>query len=391
MKALCWHGTGDVRIDNVPDPKIIESRDAIVKVSATAICGSDLHLYGGLMPTMESGDVLGHEFMGEVMEVAPGAASKLKPGDRVVVPFTISCGSCFFCQKGLFSLCDTSNPNAEIARKAMGHSPAGLFGFSHMLGGFAGGQAEYVRVPFADVGPMKIPSGLRDEQVLFLSDIFPTGYMGAENCGMERGDTIAVWGCGPVGQFAIQSAWMLGAGRVIAIDRVPERLRMAETDGKAETINFEHEGVYDRLMDMTKGRGPDRCIDAVGTEAHAVGSFDAVLDKAKVAVYLGTDRPHVLREAIMCCRKGGTISIPGVYVGMVDKIPFGAAMNKGLTLKMGQTHMHKYMRPLLARIEQGDIDPSFVITHRLKLADAPVAYQTFRDKKDGCIKVVMTP
>lgn len=391
MKALCWHGTGDVRIDNVPDPKIIESRDAIVKVSATAICGSDLHLYGGLMPTMESGDVLGHEFMGEVMEVAPGAASKLKPGDRVVVPFTISCGSCFFCQKGLFSLCDTSNPNAEIARKAMGHSPAGLFGFSHMLGGFAGGQAEYVRVPFADVGPMKIPSGLRDEQVLFLSDIFPTGYMGAENCGMERGDTIAVWGCGPVGQFAIQSAWMLGAGRVIAIDRVPERLRMAETDGKAETINFEHEGVYDRLMDMTKGRGPDRCIDAVGTEAHAGGSFDAVLDKAKVAVYLGTDRPHVLREAIMCCRKGGTISIPGVYVGMVDKIPFGAAMNKGLTLKMGQTHMHKYMRPLLARIEQGDIDPSFVITHRLKLADAPVAYQTFRDKKDGCIKVVMTP
>ena len=391
MKALCWHGTGDVRIDTVPDPKILESRDAIVKITATAICGSDLHLYGGLMPTMQSGDVLGHEFMGEVMEVGPAAASKLKPGDRVVVPFTISCGSCFFCQKGLFSLCDTSNPNAEMARKAMGHSPAGLFGFSHMLGGFAGGQAEYVRVPFADVGPMKIPSGLRDEQVLFLSDIFPTGYMGAENCGMERGDTVAVWGCGPVGQFAIQSAWMLGAGRVIAIDRVPARLRMAETDGKAETVNFENEGVYDRLMEMTKGRGPDRCIDAVGTEAHAGGSFDAVLDKAKVAVYLGTDRPHVLREAIMCCRKGGTISIPGVYVGVVDKIPFGAAMNKGLTLKMGQTHMHKYMRPLLERIEKGDIDPSFVITHRLKLTDAPAAYQTFRDKKDGCIKVVMTP
>jgi threonine dehydrogenase-like Zn-dependent dehydrogenase len=391
MKALCWHGTGDIRIDTVPDPKVIESRDAIVKITATAICGSDLHLYGGLMPTMQSGDVLGHEFMGEVMEVGSAAASKLKQGDRVVVPFTISCGSCFFCQKGLFSLCDTSNPNAEMARKAMGHSPAGLFGFSHMLGGFAGGQAEYVRVPFADVGPIKIPSGLRDEQVLFLSDIFPTGYMGAENCGMERGDTIAVWGCGPVGQFAIQSAWMLGAGRVIAIDRVPERLRMAEKDGKAETINFENEGVYDCLMDMTKGRGPDRCIDAVGTEAHAGGSFDAVLDKAKVAVYLGTDRPHVLREAIMCCRKGGTISIPGVYVGTVDKIPFGAAMNKGLTLKMGQTHMHKYMRPLLERIEKGDIDPSFVITHRLKLADAPGAYQTFRDKRDGCIKVVMTP
>ena len=391
MKALCWHGTGDVRVDTVPDPKILESRDAIVKITATAICGSDLHLYGGLMPTMQSGDVLGHEFMGEVMEVGPAAASKLKPGDRVVVPFTISCGSCFFCQKGLFSLCDTSNPNAEIARKAMGHSPAGLFGFSHMLGGFAGGQAEYVRVPFADVGPIRISLGLRDEQVLFLSDIFPTGYMAAENCGMEPGDTIAVWGCGPVGQFAIQSAWMLGAGRVIAIDRVPERLRMAEKDGKAETINLEHEGVYDRLMDMTMGRGPDRCIDAVGTEAHAGGSVDAVLDKAKVAVYLGTDRPHVLREAILCCRKGGTISIPGVYVGMVDKIPFGAAMNKGLTLKMGQTHMRKYMGPLLERIQKGDIDPSFVITHRLKLNDAPAAYQTFRDKKDGCIKVVMTP
>lgn len=391
MKALCWHGTGDVRIDIVPDPKIMESRDAIVKITATAICGSDLHLYAGLMPTMESGDVLGHEFMGEVMEVGPGAASKLKPGDRVVVPFTISCGSCFFCQKGLFSLCDTSNPNAETARKAMGHSPAGLFGFSHMLGGFDGGQAEYVRVPFADVGPIKIPSGLRDEQVLFLSDIFPTGYMAAENCGMEPGDTVAVWGCGPVGQFAIQSAWMLGAGRVIAIDRVPERLRMAEKHGGAETIDFGREGVYDRLMEMTKGRGPDRCIDAVGTEAHAGGSFDAVIDKAKVAVYLGTDRPHVLREAILCCRKGGTISIPGVYVGMVDKIPFGAAMNKGLTLKMGQTHMHKYLRPLLERIQKGDIDPSFVITHRLKLTDAPGAYQTFQEKQDGCIKVVMTP
>ena len=391
MKALCWHGTGDVRIEAVPDPKILEPRDAIIKVSATAICGSDLHLYGGLMPTMESGDVLGHEFMGEVMEVGSGAASKLKPGDRVVVPFTISCGSCFFCQKELFSLCDTSNPNADMARKAMGHSPAGLFGYSHMLGGFAGGQAEYVRVPFADVGPLKIPPGLRDEQVLFLSDIFPTGYMGAENCGMERGDTVAVWGCGPVGQMAIQSAWMLGAGRVIAIDRLSERLGMAEKYGKAETINFAREGVYDRLMDMTKGRGPDRCIDAVGTEAHGGGSLDAVLDKAKVALFLGTDRPHVLREAMMCCRKGGTISIPGVYLGVLDNIPFGAAMNKGLTLKMGQTHMHKYLHPLLGRIEKGEIDPSFVITHRLKITDAPAAYQTVRDKKDGCIKVVLTP
>lgn len=390
MQALCWHGKEDVRLDTVPDPKILDSRDAIVKVTATAICGSDLHLYDGYMPTMESGDVLGHEFMGEVMEVGSGN-TKLKRGDRVVVPFTISCGTCFFCKKELFSLCDTSNPNAEIARKAMGHSPAGLFGYSHMLGGFAGGQAEYVRVPFSDVGPLKISSGLRDEQVLFLSDIFPTGYMAAENCEMEHGDTVAVWGCGPVGQFAIQSAWMLGAGRVIAIDGVPERLGMAEKHSKAETINFEKQDVYDRLMEMTKGRGPDRCIDAVGTEAHAGGSFDAVLDKAKAAVYLGTDRPHVLREAIMCCRKGGTISIPGVYIGFLDKIPFGAAMNKGLTLKMGQTHMQRYLRPLLERIEKGEIDPSFIITHRLKLGDGPDAYKTFRDKKDDCIKVVMTP
>jgi len=391
MKALCWHGTGDVRIETIPDPKIHEPRDAIIQVSATAICGSDLHLYGGLMPAMESGDVLGHEFMGEVIEVGSAAARKLKPGDRVVVPFTISCGSCFFCEKELFSLCDTSNPNADMVRKAMGHSPAGMFGYSHMLGGFAGGQAQYVRVPFADVGPLKISPGLRDEQVLFLSDIFPTGYMGADNCGMERGDTVAVWGCGPVGQMAIQSAWMLGAGRVIAIDRLKERLCMAETYGKAETINFEREEVYDRLMDMTKGRGPDRCIDAVGTEAHSGGSLDAMLDKVKMAVLLGTDRPHVLREAIMCCRKGGTISIPGVYLGFLDQIPFGAAMNKGLTLKMGQTHVHKYLPPLLERIEKGDIDPSFVITHRFKLTDAPAAYETFRDKKDGCIKVVMTP
>jgi threonine dehydrogenase-like Zn-dependent dehydrogenase len=308
-----------------------------------------------------------------------------------VVPFTIACGTCYFCQKGLFSLCDTSNPNADLARKAMGQSPAGLFGYSHMLGGFAGGQAEFLRVPFADVAPLKIPSELRDEQVLFLSDIFPTGYMAAENCQMEPGDTIAVWGCGPVGQFTIQSAWMLGAGRVIAIDRVPERLHMAETHGRAETLNFEKEDVYDRLMEMTGGRGPDRCIDAVGTEAHGHGSFDAVLDKAKAAVYLGTDRPHVLREAIMCCRKGGTISIPGVYLGFLDKIPFGAVVNKGLTLKTGQTHVPRYSQKLLNKIEAGEIDPSFVITHRLTLDDGPEAYRTFRDKQDGCIKVVMTP
>ncbi|HEX7445909.1 MAG TPA: zinc-dependent alcohol dehydrogenase [Pirellulales bacterium] len=390
MKALCWHGKGDVRIDSVPDPKILDPRDAIVRVTATAICGSDLHLYDGYMPTMESGDVLGHEFMGEVVEVGPGN-QKLKVGDRVVVPFTMACGDCFFCKKELYSLCDNSNPNAEIARKAMGHSPSGMFGYSHMMGGFAGGQAEYVRVPFADVGPLKVPQGMTDEQVLFLSDIFPTGYMAAENAMIEPGDTVAVWGCGPVAQFTIRSAWMLGAGRVIAIDRVPERLQMAEQKGPAETIDFAKEDVFDRLMEMTRGRGPDRCIDVVGTEAHATGSFDAVLDKAKAAAFLGTDRPHVLRQAIMCCRKGGTISIPGVYIGFLDKVPMGAAMNKGLTFKMGQTHMHRYMRPLLQKIEAGEIDPSFVITHRLKLDDAPAAYQTFRDKEDGCIKVVMTP
>jgi threonine dehydrogenase-like Zn-dependent dehydrogenase len=390
MKALCWHGTEDVRVDTVPDPKIIDARDVIVKITATAICGSDLHLYGGYVPTMEEGDILGHEPMGEVVEVGRDV-KKLNVGDRVVVPFTIACGTCYFCQKGLFSLCDTSNPNADLARKAMGQSPAGLFGYSHMLGGFAGGQAEFLRVPFADVGPLKIPSELRDEQVLFLSDIFPTGYMAAENCQMEPGDTVAVWGCGPVGQFTIQSAWMLGAGRVIAIDRVPERLHMAEVHGRAETLNFEKEDVYDRLMEMTGGRGPDRCIDAVGTEAHGHGSFDAVLDKAKAAVYLGTDRPHVLREAIMCCRKGGTISIPGVYIGFLDKIPFGAVVNKGLTLKTGQTHVPRYSQKLLNKIEAGEIDPSFVITHRLTLDDGPEAYRTFRDKQDGCIKVVMTP
>ncbi len=390
MKALCWHGTGDVRVDSVPDPTIQNPRDAVIMITATGICGSDLHLFDGFVPTMESGDILGHEPMGEVVAVG-SAISNLKIGDRVVVPFTISCGSCFFCKKKLFSLCDTSNPNAEIARKAMGHSPAALFGYSHMLGGIPGGQAQYLRVPFADVGPIKIESGLSDEQVLFLSDIFPTGYMAAENCGIEDGDTVAVWGCGPVAQFAIQSAWMIGAGRVIAIDRVPERLQMAEEYGKAETINFEDQDVYETLQKMTKGRGPDRCIDAVGCEAHATGSFDAVMDKAKTAVMLGTDRAHVLRQAIMCCRKGGTISVPGAYIGFPDKLPFGAFMNKGLTMKSGQTHMQRYMKPLLEKIESGKIDPSFVITHRVRLEDAPAAYKTFRDKKDGCIKVVIRP
>jgi threonine dehydrogenase-like Zn-dependent dehydrogenase len=390
MKALCWHGTGDVRVDNVPEPTIQDPRDAIIKITASGICGSDLHLFDGFMPTMEKGDILGHEPMGEVVAIG-SAIRNLKVGDRVVVPFTIACGNCFFCEKTLYSCCDNSNPNAEIARKAMGHSPAGLFGFSHMLGGFPGGQAEYLRVPFADIGPLKIESDLPDEKVLFLSDIFPTGYMAAENCGIESGDTVAVWGCGPVAQFAIQSAWMLGAGRVIAIDCVAERLHMAEKHGKAETINFEERDVYDKLQIMTMGRGPDRCIDAVGCEAHGTGAIDAVVDKVKASVMLTTDRAHVLREAIMCCRKGGTISVPGAYVGFPDKLPFGAFMNKGLTMKSGQTHMQRYMKQLLQKVESGEIDPSFVITHRVKLDDAPQAYKNFRDKKDGCIKVVVTP
>ena len=390
MKALCWHGHGDVRIDTVPDPKIKDPTDAIVKITSSGICGSDLHLLNGYMPTMEAGDVLGHEPMGIVVEVG-SAVRNLKVGDRVVVPFTISCGSCFFCKKTLFSCCDVSNPNAEIARKAMGHSPAGLFGFSHMLGGFPGGQAEYLRVPYADVGPIKIESGLPDEKVLFLSDIFPTGYMAAENCDIEPGDTVAIWGCGPVAQFAIKSAWMLGAGRVIAIDTVPERLEMARTQGKAETIDFEKVDVYDTLQEMTRGMGPDRCIDAVGCEALAGGTVDGLMDRAKAAVMLTTDRAHVLRQAIMCCRKGGSISVPGAYVGMPDKIPFGAFMNKALTMKTGQTHMQRYLKPLLKKIEDGLIDPSFVITHRVKLEDAPAAYKTFRDRKEGCIKVVLQP
>jgi threonine dehydrogenase-like Zn-dependent dehydrogenase len=390
MRALCWHGKEDVRVDTVPDPRIEEPTDVIVRVTSTAICGSDLHLYNGFMPTMKEGDILGHEPMGVVEEIG-AEVRKLKPGDRVVVPFTISCGTCFFCRRELFSLCDNTNPNAEMAAKVMGHSPAGLFGYSHMLGGYPGGQAEYMRVPHADVAPLRIDSGLPDEKVLFLSDIFPTGYMAAENAEIEEGDTVAIWGCGPVGQFAILSAWLFGAGRVIAFDRVPERLRMAREHGRAEAVDIEDEKVYEFLMDETNGRGPDRCIDAVGTEAHGWGTIDAVLDRAKQKVRLGTDRPHVLREVIRCCRKGGTISIPGVYLGFLDKIPFGAAMNKGLTMKMGQTHVPKYHHKLLAMIEEGKIDPSFVITHRLPLDDGPEAYRTFRDKEDDCIKVVLTP
>ena len=389
MKAVCWYSRKDVRVENVPDPSILDPRDAIIKITSTAICGSDLHLYDGYIPTMQKGNILGHEFMGEVVEV--GRENKaLKPGDRVVVPFTIACGQCFFCQKHLWSLCDNSNPNAHMAEKLYGYSPSGLFGYSHLLGGYAGGQAEYARVPFADVGPIKIPEGLSDEQVLFLSDILPTGYQAAENCNIQPGITVAVWGCGPVGQFAIKSAYLLGAERVIAIDQVPERLRMAREQGRAETIDFSREGVIDRLKALTGGRGPDACIDAVGLEAHGAAP-DAVYDRVKAATFLATDRPHALREAIQACRKGGTVSIPGVYGGFLDKVPFGAAFSKGLTLKMGQTHVHRYLRPLLDRIERGEVDPSFVITHRLKLEDAPLGYEIFKNKEDRCIKVVLRP
>lgn len=390
MKAVCWHGTGDVRVDNVPDPSILDPKDIIIQVTASGICGSDLHLYNGLMPTMEAGDVIGHEPMGIVVEVG-NEVKKFKKGDRVVVPFVIACGSCFFCQKQLYSACDTTNPGADLAKAAMGQAPAGLFGYSGMLGRYPGGQAEYLRVPHADIGPIKIDSGLRDEQVVFLSDIYPTGYMAAENAEIEPGDTVAVWGCGPVGQFAIQCAWMFGAARVIAIDHVPERLEMARVHGRAEILNFEKDGIHDRLIEMTGGRGPDRCIDAVGAEAHGTGSFDAVVDRAKQAVGLSMDRPHVLRQAILACRKAGTLSVPGVYIGLLDKIPFGAVVNKGLTIKSGQTHVQRYLQPLLEKIEEGVIDPSFVITHRIPLEDAPDAYEKFRNKSDGCIKVVIKP
>jgi threonine dehydrogenase-like Zn-dependent dehydrogenase len=389
MKALVWHGKEDVRCDTVPDPKIEQPTDIVVRITATAICGSDLHLYDGLMPTMKSGDILGHEPMGIVEEVG-SSVTKLKKGDRVVVPFTIACGKCWFCEQTLFSLCDNTNPNHEQAETAMGHSPSGLFGYSHMLGGYPGGQAEYLRVPYADVGPIKIESDLPDEKVLFLSDIYPTGFMAAENANIQPGDTVAVWGCGPVGQFVIRSAWMLGAGRVIAIDDVAERLAMARA-GKAETIDTNTENASERLKEMTKGRGPDSCIDAVGAEAHGTNALEKAVDTAKVAMKLSTDRPGALRQAIMACRKGGTLSVPGVYIGLLDKIPFGALMNKGLTVKTGQTHVQRYLAPLLKTIEDGKLDPSFVITHERPLEEGPELYKTFRDKKDGCIKVVLKP
>ena len=388
MKAVCWHGSQDVRVDNVPDPTILNPRDAIIKITSTAICGSDLHLYDGYIPTMQSGDILGHEFMGEVVETGP-EVHNLKIGDRVVVPFTISCGNCFFCNRDLWSLCDNSNPNAWMAEKFYGHSPSGLFGYSHLLGGYAGGQAQYVRVPFADVGPLKVPDGLTDEQVLFLTDIFPTGYMAAENCDIQPGEVVAVWGCGPVGQFAIRSAFMLGAERVIAIDRVPERLELAKAAG-AEIINYEEFDAGIALKEMTGGIGPDCCIDAVGMEAHGTGVM-ALYDTVKQAVRMETGRAMVLRQAIVACRKGGKVSVPGVYGGFIDKMPMGAFVNKGLTMRSGQTHVHKYLRPLLDRIQQGDIDPSFVITHTLPLEEAPRAYRIFRDKEESCIKVVLKP
>ena len=389
MKALTWHGKGDMRCESVPDPRIEHPRDAIIKVTACAICGSDLHIFDGVIPGMERGDVLGHETMGEVVEVGPENKA-LKVGDRVVVPFTISCGECFFCKKGWFSACERSNPDRAKAGKMWGHSPAGLFGYSHLLGGYAGGQAEYLRVPYADVGPFKVPSGLSDEQVLFLSDIFPTGYMAAEFCDIQPDDTIAVWGCGPVGQFAIRSAFLLGAARVIAIDTVPERLELARVAG-ALTIDFMKDDVFDRIQDLTHGRGADACIDAVGTEPKTSASADSVLDRLKVATFMGTDRPHVLRQAILCCRNFGTVSIVGVYGGLLDNMPFGSAINRGLTFRMAQTPVQHYLPNLLERVEKGEIDPSFVITHRATLDEGPELYKTFRDKKDNCIKVVMKP
>ncbi|MGF6478674.1 zinc-dependent alcohol dehydrogenase [Paraburkholderia sp. JPY419] len=389
MRALCWHGKKDVRFDNVPDPVIEHPRDAIVKVSSCAICGSDLHLFDGFMPSMKSGDILGHEFMGEVVEVGSGNA-RLKVGERVVVPFTIACGECDQCRRGFFSVCERSNRNKEMADKVFGHTTAGLFGYSHLTGGYPGGQAEYVRVPFADVTPVKIPDGLTDEQVLFLGDILPTGWQAAVQCEIQPTDTVAIWGAGPVGQFAIRSAIMLGARQVIVIDRVPERLDMARAVG-AITINFEDESVLDRLKELTHGKGPEKCIDAVGMESHATRSFDALYDRAKQAVMLETDRPHVLREMIYVCRPAGVLSIPGVYGGLIDKIPFGAAMNKGLTFRMGQTHVNRWTDDLLKRIQDGHIDPSFVITHTVPLEQGPDMYRVFREKEDGCIKVVMKP
>jgi threonine dehydrogenase-like Zn-dependent dehydrogenase len=388
MKANCWLGTKSVQVDDVPDPKILNPRDAIVRVTSTAICGSDLHLYNGLIPTMKSGDVLGHEFMGEIVELGRGVKN-LSVGDRVVVPFPIACGSCLQCERELYSLCENSNPNAWMAEKMWGYSPCGIFGYSHMLGGYAGGQAEYVRVPFADVGPIKVPDNLSDDQVLFLSDIFPTGYMAAENCSIQPGDVVAVWGCGPVGQLAIKSAYLLGAERVIAIDRFPYRLRIArERAGASDTINYEERDVCDTLKELTGGRGPDSCIDAVGMDGHAPG-IAGTYEVVKQATMLESDRPVALRQAILACRSGGTVSVAGVYGGVIDKFPMGAIVNRSLTIRAGQTHVHRYTRPLLERIQHGEVDPSFIISHRMRLSDAPQGYELFGNKEDDCLKVVL--
>ncbi|MEU9830713.1 zinc-dependent alcohol dehydrogenase [Streptosporangium sp. NPDC048047] len=388
MKATCWMGRNTVEVRDVPDPGIVNARDAVVRVTSTAICGSDLHLYDGYMPTMKKGDILGHEFMGEVVEVGPQVRN-LKVGDRVVVPFPIACGNCLSCQNGMYSVCENSNPNAGVAEKLLGHSPSGIFGYSHMLGGYAGGQAEYARVPFADVGPIKVEDGLPDEKVLFLSDILPTGWMGAEMCDIKPGDVVAVWGAGPVGQFAALSARLMGAERVISIDRLPYRLHHAERAG-AETLNYEEVDVMEALRDMTAGRGPDACIDAVGMEAHHGNPAMYAYDRTKQATRLETDRPYALRQAIMACRNGGTVSVIGVYGGMVDKFPMGSIMNRSLTLRAGQCHVQRYMRPLMERIRNGDIDPSFVISHRMRLEDAPRAYEMFKHKENECNKVVLT-
>jgi len=387
MKAVCWCGAGRVQVENVADPRITNSRDAIIRVKATAICGSDLHLFGGYIPSMEPGDILGHEFAGEVVEVGR-KVENLKPGDRVVVPFTIACGSCFFCKRQLWSLCDNSNPNAKDLEALYGQSGSGLFGYSHLYGGYAGGQAEYVRVPFADVGPMKLPDAVSDEQAALLADVLPTGYMAAENCNIGPGDVVAVWGCGPVGLFAIKSAFWLGAERVVAIDRFEERLELARDFG-GETLNYEEQDVFETLTELTHGRGPDGCIDAVGMEAHGT-TLDAWYDRVKHSTYLATDRLHALRQAIHACRKGGSLSIPGVYGGFLDKVPFGAAFAKGLKIAMGQTHVHRYLKQLIDRVEQG-FDPSHIISHRGRLEDAPGLYETFRDKAEACTKVVLQP
>jgi threonine dehydrogenase-like Zn-dependent dehydrogenase len=389
MRAVCWNGKRQIQVENVPDPELVNLRDAIVKVELTAICGSDLHLYNGCIPTVKTGDILGHEFLGEVVAVGSGVGN-LRPGDRVAVPFAIACGNCFYCEHELFSLCDNSNPNGWMTENLYGQPAGGLFGYSHMLGGYAGGQAEYVRVPYADVGPIKIPQELSAEKALFLTDIFPTGYQAAESCGIKAGDAVAVWGCGPVGQFAIRSAFLLGAERVIAIDRIPERLEMARTSSHAIALNYNNVNITEALLEITGGRGPDCCIDAVGLEAHGFG-LAGWYDSTKHKLWLESDRPTALRQAIYACRKGGVVSIPGVYGGLIDKFPIGAAFAKGLTLKLGQTHVQKYARALLARIEAGEIDPSFVITHRLPLEEAPKGYAIFNDKEEGCIKVILKP